>query len=278
MWIGGGLFLLLLLLLGVVARLWWWFCQDLDTMVRPQAVFRISMPDSTAVAIQEKRFRASAILSGCSSTYTFPAMVGKDLHVDQCGQWVQDTHQTRFWSDLAWRHKGHLGATMSHFQLWHTLTQESRWEDVWILIVEDDALPCVDFDRQWTHMVKQLTDEVEVVYLGWHCNYDDHQGCYENDTWVVPGENLKQVRLKPVGYAIGLWGYMIRGGRVARKLLSTMLPVSQPIDHAMMEVKNQIHMRCCVPPILLHPGTTRISSYRLDSTTDTHLYRSQTQT
>jgi hypothetical protein len=204
------------------------------------------------------------------------AVIGKDhshiLHTHP--HWFEGS----FWSELPFRLRGNIGASMSHIQIWEAMCSCQDGSS-YFMVLEDDAIISPSFAHQWPRLKEQLQErsDWEILYLGWHCPEDQYEPCRCNRDVArsyphVVGKSIGDpVELVPMGYAIGCWGYLVRDPRV---LLQT-LPMKEPVDHHLMT--HHVRAYGCVPPIIYHPGSTFITAYDQAIHMPYRTYRSDTQ-
>jgi hypothetical protein len=193
-----------------------------------------------------------------------PAFCGRCLQVDPFSSFLQGNYTT------VRSHQGHWGAAVSHLVLWQHLATLS--EDHWYLIVEDDAYPKhKDWYTDLLQGLKHIPEHVTLLYLGWHGRYADDTRVHANDglpLWYLGG----RVQWTPIRYPIGLWAYVMRGGRHAATWIERVTPLERPIDHAVAQflsnttTAQQHPAWAAVPSMIQHPGTTYQDSFRVVDT------------
>jgi hypothetical protein len=165
-------------------------------------------------------------------------------------------------------HRGHLGALFSHKEAFSRMV-EGRWNLT--LIVEDDVVLSPTFRTDLMKRIGSLNlydSEWDVLLLGFSCDVGGCQQCERNDNHKEP----IATGIVRVGYAIGLWAYLVRDHTVAKKLHDEN-NLSWMLDHAMNNMG--LKMYGCVPCIGCHPGTSRTSAWDYTQTTKTPNGRSQ---
>lgn len=170
------------------------------------------------------------------------------------------------------RHMGHIGATLSHLNVFQHIIDQQL--DITI-ILEDDVVIATDFEKNILNMISQTTQldkSWDILYLGFSCSYNDCTHCHKND------HKLIKKNIFHIGYAIGLYGYIINGTRSAKKILDNIFPISNHIDHQIMQLQNNNVIRCygCVPNIAFHPGKYQISSFDIEYDIPSKNYKSDT--
>lgn len=156
------------------------------------------------------------------------------------------------------KQKGHLGATFSHLSMLQLIVDERLGQTV---VFEDDCVIHKGFSNELFDCLErmELVDpDWDILQLGFSCSYDSYYKCHQNDDVTIRAGKI--IRL---GYAIGLFGYVINGEKGATNLLKHMFPVSWHIDHHIQNLNNKgkIKAYATIPNIVFHPGKTEISSF-----------------
>jgi GR25 family glycosyltransferase involved in LPS biosynthesis len=150
-------------------------------------------------------------------------------------------------------YRGHLGCTLAHLcalsEVQHTT-----------LVLEDDAVIPHDLYDTWPQRLQEmeaLDPTWDVLLLGFCCRYSDHASCKSNDHEPIRGHIAK------INYFFGGWAYVVHDRRAAARLLHSFDPISWHIDLTMAEQAHHQNLRIygCVPPLINHPGSLRISSF-----------------
>lgn len=119
--------------------------------------------------------------------------------------------------------KPKISCLMSHVQVWEQLANSS---DPYYLILEDDAIPSVDFHTRYPAILAELADlNWDWVYLAIHPTFAS------KNKKAIEGKMLINRAPSMVGNA----GYLLsRQG--ARKVLAGILPCSLPKDQAVRKM------------------------------------------
>ena len=187
----------------------------------------------------------------------FEAIHGQNLRLDL----FDDRFLNKWYKQFLQKNKnqrGHLGCTFSHLGLLQLIVDCDLGQTC---IVEDDILIESNFKSQLEDVVQRMNNvdpNWDILHLGFSCNYQDYVRCHENDNIELQAQKIAKL-----GYAIGLFGYVVNGARGARNILNNVFPISWHIDHFLSNLNQQhrINMYGAIPNIVFHPGTTKISSF-----------------
>jgi len=200
-------------------------------------------------------------------------------------------------------HIGHLGAALSHLNLWRHVAQTQSSA---VLVLEDDVQPTAQLTSQLDHYLEQLNrrdDQWDVLLLGFSCETQLCKECGDNEGLA----NSLIGGITPVGYGIGLWAYVINGPRAAQLMLDHVLPLDWCVDHelaAQSAFRNRtqhrkvtprtphglnesvnvrlhhkpgaIRLYGCIPHLVPHPGTFTCSEWSYTAHNPVSSYTSDT--
>ena len=132
---------------------------------------------------------------------------------------------------------GALGCALSHMLIWQEYVAHSKP----ILVLEDDAGICEDFDNHLENLLEHIKNlDYDIVYLGLH---------------HVPHLNKNNVvsdfLYKPKGLACGTFG-MIVSAAGRKKLLETIFPMNVQIDSCISSKKDQMNIYACRKELVRH--------------------------
>lgn len=155
------------------------------------------------------------------------------------------------------RPRGNVACTISHMNAWSAVTGMT-------VIMEDDAYLCEDFVQRLQEViarVESLDPLWNVIALGFMCNYKDYPHCVCNDDSPIYDGGVARLKFMSGGY-----GYLIRDQQTAQHILTANTPMVHFNDILLghMSRKNELSVWGCIPNLVLHPGTARVSSF--DST------------
>lgn len=185
--------------------------------------------------------KRSSILS--ENMRRFDAVNGKNLDIriidddiitDHARKSITRGHQRVFGISMTY---GALGCALSHMLIWQDYVTQSRP----ILVLEDDAGICEDFDLHLKNLLEHIEDlDYDVVYLGLH---------------NVPHLNKKNIfsdlLYKPKGLACGTFG-MIVSASGRKKLLEKIFPMNVQIDSCISSKKDQMNIYACRKELVSH--------------------------
>lgn len=170
---------------------------------------------------------------------------------------------------------GHLACTLSHLQVIRNIVNQP--ESNMTLILEDDVDVLDDLFNRFSEVVMALNEldpEWQVLCLGFACGYNHHQFCQLNDQ-----EPIYKPGLVKLHYWFGGWSYVIRSPAVAQAILKGFEPeIPWHIDLTLADMARQGQLKVygCIPVLVAHPGSLRISSFDFTQLGDTTKLRSDT--
>lgn len=202
----------------------------------------------------------------------FDGIVGKDLHVDRYHSGFLTSNYRRHFEHNP-KQKGHLGATFSHLSVLQSIIDDQLGRTV---VVEDDCVLAKGFHEQVQDRIRQVEmvdPDWDILQLGFSCSYDSYSKCHQNDQVQIQAGNIIKL-----GYAIGLFGYVVNGEKGAQNILQNIFPISWHIDHHLQDLntKGRIKLFGTIPNIVFHPGKVEISSFNETYNTPFRDYRSDT--
>jgi GR25 family glycosyltransferase involved in LPS biosynthesis len=187
----------------------------------------------------------------------FDGISGRELHVERYhSDFITSGYKKHLQNNP--KQKGHLGATFSHVGVLQLISDDKLGRTV---VFEDDCIIKDGFRKELLDCIQRI-DVVEpnwdILQLGFSCSYESYHKCRQNDNIEI--QSGKIIKL---GYAIGLFGYVVNGERSAQKLLKNMFPISWHIDHHWqnLNAKNKIKLYATIPNLVFHPGKVEISSF-----------------
>jgi len=164
---------------------------------------------------------------------------------------------------------GHLGCTLSHMEVLANVQKMT-------VILEDDADPQPRFRERFQAAVSslgKLDPQWELLLIGFCASYNDYHYHKLNDREPVYEGGIARIQAW-----IGNWGYVVRNRSVAQKILSFNSPLSWHIDLKISEGSREGKLRAygCIPPLVFHAGSLRISSFDLTTVGDFSRIKSDT--
>lgn len=151
-------------------------------------------------------------------------------------------------------YRGHLGCTLTHREVF-------RQVESMTLLLEDDV-DIHDHLKSRIHAalaaVTELDPHWELLMLGFSANYTDHAPHKLNDrSPIYPGGIVR------LSAWIGGWATVIRNRTVAQKIVGHSEPLRWHWDLSLSELARSGVIRAygCIPTIIDHPGSIRISSF-----------------
>ena len=204
-----------------------------------------------------------AVFDGTNGRELNVALYGLDLLTSSYKKHLQENP----------KQMGHLGATFSHVGVLQKISDE-RWGRT--VVFEDDCVVHEHFDRDLQHCLEKLdalNTEWDILQLGFSCSYDSYTKCHLND-----GVEIQSGCLVKLGYAIGLFGYVVNGVKAAQNILKHVFPISWHIDHFYQQLNqsNKIQLYATIPNLVFHPGKLEISSFNETYDTPVGRYVSDT--
>lgn len=187
----------------------------------------------------------------------FDAIDGKHLLVQR----YQDKFLTKKYKkhfETSPKQLGHLGATFSHLGILQLIIDDQLGRTV---VFEDDCIVKNGFNQDLRDCIQRMdlvNPDWDMLQLGFSCGYDSYSKCHQNDD--VPIQAGKIIKL---GYAIGLFGYVVNGEKGARNMLNNMFPIDWHVDHhyQTLNTKGKVNLYGTIPNIVFHPGKIEISSF-----------------
>ena len=187
----------------------------------------------------------------------FDAVDGKKLNLGHmCDELLKSEYKKELLANT--KHKGHLGATFSHIGLLQVIVDTDLGRTV---VFEDDCVVHSNFKRELNKCLEKmdlLDPDWDILQLGFSCSYDSYSKCHLNDNVeIIDGSIIR------LGYAIGLFGYVVNGSKGAQNVLDNVFPIPWHIDHHLQElnIANKISIYATIPNLVFHPGKFEISSF-----------------
>lgn len=164
---------------------------------------------------------------------------------------------------------GHLACSQSHLSIIRNI------ENMTILLEEDVDI-CKKFRvrlLEFLSDIEKIDPKWDILLLGFTSAYDQHPYHKLNDQ-----EPMHLGYIVRVHSFIGGWGMLYRGKDVATRLLKLIDPLPWHIDLAISENARLGNLRIygALPPLALHPGHLRISSWDISQNGDVRLLKSDT--
>lgn len=224
------------------------------------------------INLQHRRYKYEKLRRAVPDLELFSAVNGRDLDVHLYKRTkLLTTSYTKHLENNP-KQMGHLGATFSHVGVLQLICDEpSR-----TVVLEDDSILPENFKtkvQECVYKMDLVDPEWDILQLGFSCKYDSYDKCHLNDNIKIQAGCIIKL-----GYAIGLFGYVINGSRAAQRVLNHVFPISWHIDHfyQTLNLQNKIRLYATIPNIVFHPGKMEISSFKEIYDTPTGRYISDT--
>jgi glycosyl transferase, family 25 len=183
----------------------------------------------------------------------FDAVDGSKVNVDELGDDISvkkpwDTHRYNIEKDENNKKKimnGEIGCYLSHLNLLKKIADSDN--NGWTIIFEDDFVIDNNFKDELNKIVKNIDENIDIVYLGNVGQFDCNKGkykdnlCYPDVPW-------------------GTQGYMINK-KSARKIYDSIKYINEPIDNKYIGLMNDKKINgLVVVPVIVRQNQEDIKS------------------
>lgn len=120
---------------------------------------------------------------------------------------------------------GSLGCEGNHRMAWATLAS-GAFDDEWLVVIEDDALPCNDFRAQLADALDHCPTDIAGLYLG-RSRPPQWQDFIQQAVWRADDENACWITSDAVLHAVGV---AMRGPELVESMLNRTSKMMRPID------------------------------------------------